>query len=264
MTNYSFNTWVNEYADFGLDVTKRPKDPEMANQDYPLNPLNVEYVIKSLKGKSLGEKYSIPNDFFGELQWGDQDGAIRLGFSSGGGTVVMLKKLTHDLEGEPTWICKKVIEVKNLYDEHPDRLIFQIKESLTEIDQEGIDAPVPYYEKLERLVLRLASELRRNTTQKIFIYEGIRVVQENYKYIIHFGVTGMGVQRRGQKRLDQFAIHTEYSKKTGLIKITGTPLGDVLAQHRWIYDPSTFIEWFSPSQKEEEINKAILAHFNCY
>jgi len=264
MRNYSFNTWVNEYADFGLDMSRRPKDPELVNQDYPLMPLNIEYVIKSLKGKSLGEKWSIPNDFFGELQWGEQDGSIRLSFSPLGGVRAVLRKLTHDLEGDPIWVCKKVIEVKHVFDEHPDKLTFKLQESLEKIDNQDIDAPHPDFDNLERLVLRLAGDLRRNTTQKIFMYEGIRVVKENYKYIIHFGVTGMGVQARGQKRVDQFAIQVEYSKKTGLIKIAGTDLGDSIAKHRWIYDPSEFIEYFSPYQKEEEINSSILAHFNCY
>lgn len=263
MKHYGFNTWL-EFADFGLDMTKRPTTPDIANQNDPLHPINVEYIIKSLKGKVFGEKYSVPNDFFGELQWGQEDGAVRLSFSPLGGVRVVLRKLTHNLEGDPTWICKKVIEVKHFYDEHPDKLSFKIDETLAEIDYEGIEAPSSDFKDLERLSIRLAGHLRRNTTQKIFIYEGIRVVKENYNYIVHFGVTGMGVQAKGQKRVDKFMIQVEYSKKTGLIKINGNELGDAIDKHRWIYEPSEFIEHFSPAQKEEEITNAILAHFNCF
>ena len=181
-----------------------------------------------------------------------------------GGVRVVLRKLIHDLQGDPRWVCKKVIEVKNMYDQYPDKLIFQLQESLTHIDSEGLDAANGDYQNLERLVLRMASELRRKTTQKIFIYEGIRVLKQDHNYIIHFGVTGMGRQRQDQKRLDQFAVQVEYSKKTGLIKIAGNELGDQISKHRWIYDPSEFIEYFSPHQKEEDINQAILTHFNCY
>lgn len=259
-----FSDWLSEYADFGLDLSKRPKIPEMANTDDPLMPLEVGSVIKSLKGKALGQKHTTYNNFFGELQWGDQDGAIKLTFSPAGGNYVVLKKLIHDLEGDPKWICKKVIEVKNLFDEHPDKLTYQLHESLEEIDREDIDAPMGNYKGLQRLVIKISGDLRRNTTQKIFMYEGIRVVEENYKYITHFGVTGMGVQAAGQRRVDQFAIHSEYSKRSGLIKITGTVLGDHIDKHRWVYSPSTFNEYFSPSQKEEEISKAILGHFNSY
>lgn len=265
MNNYSFTTWINEYADFGLDMSRRPKgmEPE-EDDDKPLTPLNVEYVIKFLKRRALGEKYAIPNDFFGELQWGNVDGAVQLHFSNFGGNRVVLRKLIHDLEGDPKWVCKKVMEVKNGYDLHPDKLIFEIQQNLEKIDGEGIDSPSRDYKDLQKFVIAMANEIRRKNTQKIFMYEGIRVVKEHYKYLVHWGVTGMGLQRRGQKRLDQFAIHCEYNEKSGLIKITGTPLGDKIDKHRWIYDPSNFIEYFSPYQKEEEIIGAVLTHFNCY
>ncbi len=264
MKDYSFNTWLHEYADFGLDMSKRPSGADPEQGEKPIMPLSVEYVVNFLKRKQLGEKTIVPNDLFGEIQWGDQDGALLISFSPFRGNHATLRKLTHDLEGNPQWICKRVIEIKNLFDSHPDKLIFILQESLDKIDNEGIEAPSENFADMQDLVIQLASELRRKTTQKIFMYEGIRVVKENFKYIIHFGVTGMGVQRRGQKRLDQFAIHAEYDKKIGLIKITGTPLGDVISKHRWIYDPSAFIEWFSPYQSEDEINDAVLVNFNCY
>lgn len=264
MRKYSFANWIAEYADYGLDTSANQPTPIMANQDYPLQPLNVEYIIKSLKKKSLGEKWSIPNDFFGELQWGENDGSVRLSFSSLGGLRAIIRKLTHDLQGDPVWICKDVIEVKHKFDEYPDKLSFKIEESLVKFNNENIEAPNGDYKDFERFVINLASVLRRKTTQKIFMYEGIRVVSEGHKYIIHFGVSGMGVQSRGQKRLDQFSVQAEYSNKTGLIKIAGTELGDDIAQHRWIYRPSQFIEYFSPFQSEEEICNAILTHFNCY
>ncbi|NIQ16415.1 MAG: hypothetical protein GTO02_19085 [Candidatus Dadabacteria bacterium] len=260
MRNYSFK----EYADFGLGIDKRPTEPQPKNQDYPLQPLNIEYIINSLKNKMFGEKYAIPNNFFGELQWGYQDGAIRLSFGPYGGTRAVLRKLSHNLEGDPVWICKKVIEVKDFYDETPDKLTFKIDESLSEMDHEGIDAPNQGFKGLERLAIRLASHLRRHTTQKIFMYEGIRVVRENENYIIHFGVTGAGRQRRGQKRLDKFYVQTEYSNQTGVIKIAGTELGDKISQHRWILDPSEFVEYFVPGQPEDEINDAVLALLNCF
>ena len=264
MKDYGFNKWINEYADFGLDMTKEPKFSNQPDGENPLDPLNIEYVVKSLKGKQLGEKFSVPNNFFGELQWGYQDGAIRLNFSPFGGVRAVLTKLTHNLEGDPIWLCKKVIEVKHLFDEHPDKLTFKLAESLNKIDMEDIDAPIPDYKNLERLVINMASELRRKTTQKIFIYEGIRVVNENHNYIIHFGVTGMGVQARGQKRVDKFCIQVEYSNKTGLIKVVGGDLGDRIDKHRWVYDQSEFIDYFSPGQPPEEIIEAVLVNFNCY
>lgn len=264
MKEYKFKNWL-EFADFGLDITRTPKPKSPVEQyDTPIDKLNVNYIIKSLKNHKFGEKSSIPNDFFGELQWGHTDGALQLIFSPLGGIRATLRKLIHDQEGAPTWICKKVIEVRHFFDEHPDSLSFLLQDSLNEMDHQGLDAPMGDYNGLQRLVLNLASVLRRKTTQKVLVYEGIRMVKENIQYIIHFGCTGYGRQRAGQKRLDQFAIHCTYHPKEGTILITGTELGDTLDQYRWIYDPSTFMEYFVPTQHEDEITKAVLAMLNSY
>jgi hypothetical protein len=264
MKSYKFKSWM-EYADFGLDITQTPaaKNP-VELYDTPIDKLNVEYVIKSLKNHKFGEKSSKPNDFAGELQWGESDGALQLVFSPLGGVKAGLRKLIHDQEGNPTWICKKVVEVRHFFDTHPDSLSFLLQDSLNEMDQQGLDAPQQDWKGLERLVLNLASTLRRRTTQKIFIYEGIRMIKENEQYIIHFGCTGYGRQRAGQKRLDQFAIHCTYNQKAGTILITGTELGDKIDKYRWIYDPSNFMEYFVPTQHEDEICKAVLAMLNSY
>jgi len=264
MKSYKFKKFL-EYANFGFDLMTKPNPQNPVERyDTPIKKLKVDYIIDSLKKHKFGEKASKPNDFSGELQWGESDGALQLVFSPLGGVKAALRKLIHDQEGNPTWICKKVVEVRHFFDEHPDSLSFMLQDSLNEMDHQGLDSPEQDWKGLERLVLNLASNLRRKTTQKIFIYEGIRMVKENQQYIIHFGCTGSGRQRAGQKRLDQFAIHCTYHQKAGIILITGTELGDKIDQYRWIYDPSTFMEYFVPTQHEDEICKAVLAMFNSY
>jgi hypothetical protein len=263
MRDYSFNYWLSEFADYGMDKTKEIKD-KVDDGDKPLMPLNIEYVVKYFKNKTLGNKPTTYNNFFGEVQWGHEAGAVKLSFNPFGGMRATLRKLTHDMQGEPVWICKKAVEVNNLYDDHPDNLTYKLEEMLIEMDQENIDGPIHDFQELERIVIQLASVLRRSTTQRIFIYEGIRRIEEKYKYLIHFGLSGLGLQARGQKRVDQFAVHVEYSQDTGLIKITGTPLGDKIDKHRWLYDTSTFVEYFSPTQNENEILSSVLVCFNTY
>lgn len=262
MKHYT-NNWLSEWADFGLDMANQRKKKEEEPSDDPIHLLDVEQVMDTLKERTFGVKRS-SYKFFSQMEWGQNDGALQLKFSSFGGLRAVVRKRVTDLEGTPTWICKRVVEVGNRFDKYPDSLSFLLTDILKETDSRLTEAPIADYKGFQRLIIELANTLRRKTTQVIFMYEGIRVVEENKKYIIHFGVTGMGVQRRGQKRLDQFAIHAEYNDKTGLIKITGTPLGDKINKHRWIYDPSNFIEHFSPAQPEEEIVNAILAHFNSY
>jgi hypothetical protein len=269
MMEKQFGKWLkkklNEYADFGFEQEsqndKKKGDPE---GDLPLDPVNLNHITKLLTRKAYGVKFPIINNFFGEVQWGNSDGALQVKFSPLGGLNASIRKMIHTLKGEKVWICKKVVEIKHIFDEYPDKLHFALDEVLTETDNTGLDAPSADYKDLERLTVQLAATLRGKTTQRIFIYEGIRVLKEGERYIIHFGVTGMGRQRPGQKRLDQFAVDVGYNREDGIIKIAGNELGDKIDKYRWIYDPSNFIENFTPSQNIDEIKNAILVHFNCY
>jgi hypothetical protein len=262
--NYSFQKWrtYREWADFGFEKDKDTSVPEK-NDDKPLNPLDVEYVSQLLKRRKIGVKES-KLCYFGEIQWGEGPGAIKLEFSPLGGLRVRILKQIPNLIGESMWICKKVIVIKNFYDEHPDTLIENLSGFLTEVDSQQLDTPSNTYDGLENLVLNMASSLLRHTTQKIFIYEGIRRLKENEDYIIHFGVTGMGVQRQDQKRLDQFAVQVTYNKKEGIIRVGGNELGSHIKNHKWEYDPSEFLEYFMPNQDYKEIIGSTLAHFNSY
>jgi len=258
-----FNSWLKtEVANFGLEniPTKfkpTPYDDPAANHE-------IEYVVKQLGKLNLGYKYPIPDFYFGEVQWGNAPGAVRVDFGPFGGLRAVIRKRVHDLYGENVWICKKVVEVKDKYLKNPDSLIAELTEFIIETDHGGLDAPSNTYEGLERLTLKLAGHLRRNTIQQILIYEGIRKVVENKDYIIHWGATGMGRQRQDQKRLDQFTVQLKYEQDLGYIKIAGNELGDVIGKHRWKYDPSQFLEFFMPSQKEDEVLDSILAHLNSY
>ncbi len=156
------------------------------------------------------------------------------------------------------------MEVKNYFDKKPDVLISKLYESLHEIDGTLVDGPSNTFGELEKLVLKVAVTIRRDTTQKIFMYEGIRRLAEGFHYIIHFGCSGMGVQRKDQKRLDQFQINMSYNKNEGTIKVIGQDVGDSLPQHRWIIDTPEFLEYFMPSQPAEEIANAILTCINLY
>lgn len=267
MKDYRFKHWL-EYADFGLGVNDKKQKKTIRDDDEgegPTQPLNIEYVVNSLKKSPIGSKFPMPNDFFGELQWGEQAGALRLTFTPFAGTRVIIRKLSHDLNGDPIWICHKVLEVKNLYDDSPDSLTLMLQDVLIEMDHQGIDTPVADFKDMQRLVIRIAGKLRCKNTQNIFMYEGIRMIKPNEEYIIHWGVTGMGRQARGQQRVDQFAIHCTYSPKIGTIKVTGTEIGGKLDNYTWYYNqPSNFNEIFVAGQGGEEISHSVLTLFNTF
>lgn len=250
-----FKKWIiQEFADFGFDKVKKQIVPI---NDLPEDPIDLGYVIEEIKRNRPGYK---ANDFFGNAQWGNTPGAVKLEFGPYGGLKAVIRKLSKNLMGEDRWICKKVVEIKDHTD--ANALAYSLVEDLNEVQNKNIDGP-GNFAHLERLALRLAETLKRKTTQVIFINEGIKKTNEN-KYIIHFDVTGMGVQRQGQKRLCQFDVYTEYMKDEGLIRITGEEIGSSIANWEFQADPSQFQEWFSPAQSFDEIINAILAHFNSY
>jgi hypothetical protein len=220
-------------------------------------------VIDDLVQQRMGIKEGF-SPFFGEIMWGNTDGAVKLTFSPYRGLHAVIRKLTHDLQGETVWVCKKVVEVGNIYDKKPDVLIMELYKTLEDIDQTAIEAPSPDYKKFEAFVLHLAHMLKTNTTQKPLYYTGIRRVDEGKNYIIHFGVKGMGVQALGQRRVNQVQIEVQYKKDRGLIQITCNDLGSKLDADKWELSPSQFNEYFMPSQDEDEIITAILHHLNMY
>lgn len=266
MNKYSFKDWLSnklyEYADFGFDLQNKdvPKNLEDENPEVRLN---IEYVCDQLSRTNLGIKEAL-DTYFGEVQWGNNIGAVKVVFGPYGGLRAAIKKLCVDLKGEEKWVCKKVVEVKEKYDRNADSLIQNILKIAEIVDRQQIDAPDANFKQLENLVLHMASVLRRTNKQKILIYEGIKKIKENEHYIIHFGCTGMGVQRQDQKRLDQFQVVVRYFPQEGYISVNGQELGDKIKSHKWIVEPAEFTEFYMPHQPKDEIIETILIHLNSY
>lgn len=248
MNKYKFRNFV-EFADFGFkqDLVEPPKnDPNPG----VLKPLDIEYIQKALARIKRSGTQS--ERFFGEMQWGDKDGAVRLQFTPFGGVKAVIRKLTKDLQGESIWICKRVIEVRHLFDEHPDKLTSELDKIINEVASENIDAPSNAFDQTERLVLHLASKIR-TARSDLFFYEGVRRTKENADYTIHFGLHGMGVLRRGQKRVEQFCVRVAYHQDAGYIQIIGQEIDGPARRHDWKIDQAQWNEVYMPSQSIEEI-----------
>lgn len=263
MMDISFKKWLAEYADFGLDMGQKRQRIIRADDEKPIYPVDLEYVTKDLLTQKLGTKKS-KDVYFGEVQWGDGPGSLKVTFGPFRGLNAIIRKQCTDLKGETRWICKKVLEVGNYYDKKADTLSFKILELLKEVDTTNIETPTNAYEGMERLVLQLASDLRRYTTQTVLQYEGIRRLVENKHYIIHFSCTGMGVQRQGQRRLDQLQIEAKYEQDAGYIKIAINEVGDKIKAHKWQIDPSQFCEYYMPTQPQDEITGTMVSLLNSY
>lgn len=261
MEKLCFRDWLLEMADFGFDNSRPPFNRNSGND--PVYPFKLQYVIDQLRKHPVGKK-TAHEGFLSDAHWGDGFGAIRVNFTPAGGLRASVQRLTSDSQGKAVWICKRVVEINQYKLRFPDALVSELIDAAREIDREDIEVGVTNFKNLEFLTKRLSNYLDRKMTQTIFIYEGIREVKADREYIIHWGVTGMGVQRQDQQRLDQYQVVVKYNEDTGLITIASLEVGGPIQGHKWQVDPCDFFELFSPSQPLSEICDSVLVHVNSY
>lgn len=266
MLNYSFNHWLSlkEWANFGFDQLGAIKNRKglVPEGDLPLQPLKLEYITDRLKNFAVGFTEADVS-FINEITWGQEPGAVKLIFSPLGGLRATIKRKCHDLCGESRWICKKIIEIRHIYDEHPDKLVHNITNVIKELSGQQLDSPSREYKGLERLALKLSINLRQ-IRKDLFVYEGLKKVKPNEHYIIHFGLHGYGVQAPGQRRVNEFLFDMNYDETTGLIKIIGQEVGNSIAGYDWELEPSQWIEYYMPSQNEQEIIESQMRLFHSF
>ena len=74
----------------------------------------------------------------------------------------------------------------------------------------------------------------------------------------------MGVQRQGQKRLDQLQVEVKYIPENGYIKVAINELGSRIRSYKWQIDPSQYCEYYMPTQPQEEIIGTLVSLLNSY
>lgn len=260
MSNFKdfINKSYKEWADYGFAQPIDDRKPKQDTHDKPMVSLQIDYVTDQLRKIGVGIKEARKDDFAGDIHWGDGPGSITVNFSPFAGLRATVKKITNDLHGESTWICEKVIRIWDY--ENPDRIIDTITESVREVDKGNLPSPSKEYDKLENLAIEIASKINRHpgyTGKPIFMYNGIRVVNQNEQYIIMYDITGMGRQAAGQTYVHQYQVFVEFDKHKGFIKITGNNLADKLSSWTWQYQPSEFCEYFSIQQERKSICECV-------
>jgi hypothetical protein len=260
MEKLRFRQWL-EFANFGFDRPKPPYDPNSGNK--PVYELQLDYVNRQLRKSSIGNKMANETMNSGVF-WGDGFGAIRVNFTPYGGVRCSIQRQSVDAKGESVWICKKVIDINDYYCKYPDALVVKILDEAKEVDRGDVEVGVTDFTSLEALTKRVGSYIERKMSQRIFQYEGILETKPDREYIVHWGVTGMGVQRRDQHRVDQYQIIIRYEESTGMITIGSVEVDSPIKSHNWQLEPCSFFEFFSPSQSVQEICDSILVHVDNY
>jgi hypothetical protein len=245
---------------FGFERSKHAdRRPQSCNLT---KTLNSDEIVSELVRMPLGTRQPIL-EWTDTVTWGGGlPGTIRLVVSPIGSYKATIRKLISDSTGQATWVCKRIYPL-NLKEKRTEQDWVQIiYEDVRKISQEGQDGSEHKFPKLERMVVNLASKIKQYAPM-VFIYEGIRKSDDD-NYIIYMGYRGQGVQRRQQRRCEQFNISVSYIKDRGLLHVWGYDITSPLRGHKWEVQPAEWNEYFTPSQKPEEIIEAIVSAVRSY
>ena len=107
-----FRTWLEAYEDlFGFeDLQAQQKPPEKKPEDeLPIQSFSLNRLMDTLSREKIGD-LPLRRPFEDQVQWGDNDGAIRARLTPNQG--VSIERMTTDLQGKPFWVVKRLVKMK--------------------------------------------------------------------------------------------------------------------------------------------------------
>lgn len=259
-----FKKWLLKEDIFGFEKKIKPNQKEPDN--LPIVSIDIEVTMNKLLQNKLNSQIPFSN-FINEIQWGKENGAIKMVISPLGSFKSIIRQLTTDLEGNKIWICKKILPYKDLNKaniEIDEKLADLIFEDVEKISKKTVESPISDYKNFKNLVLKISKECQREKIiPEIFIFRGIKEINNNH-YIIFFECKGQGVETPGSGRLEQFLIEMIYDKNKGTIRSYGHDVQSRTKGHSWTPQPSEWDEYFSPAQPAEEITNCICRALSTY
>lgn len=271
MNKLSFKRWkiFKEFADYGFGKSMDQKAHEMGGTvpfegDSPIDPIDSELIINELKRLPPLGVFHAYEKFNDVLEWGNNVGSLQINITPLGSYRINLRRKIKDLQGENTWICKKVIPlIENEHNTNEINLAHDIYDNLKVINEEMIEGPLDHFEDFDRLAGSLTDELKRNYPAYIMFPVGTKKQNEDY-YKIIFEFRGQGVEAPGRARAMQFHVDLLWDKSKGLIRSWGYDIDSDKRKPSWYVGISEWDEQFSPSQDKKEIIEAIKNCFMVY
>lgn len=246
----SFRRFVETHNIYGF---KHQNEIEKEENDLPIQSFNINKMMNLVaKAKISG----IKRPFVDVIQWGEGTGTVRIKLTPN--IRVIIERKSSTLDGESTWITKKVFKIKsNEYagKEHivAEELISEIEDLLSsKIDVAG------EFNDLFGLTKRVAIDIKN--ANKYFNFHTIKKVNEN-NYNIIFNISNYGVGRLG-RIIDAgpsptLVINLAYLPKKGVIKCIVNALDIEEESGSWNQSVPYFISDFTPTQSESEMSKII-------
>jgi hypothetical protein len=265
MNKLSFKRWafLKEWADFGFE--KKMSDLKAAELggtvphegDGLIDPIDSELITDELRRLPPLGYFSCRYKMSNLLEWGYDVGALQVFISPLGSYKSVIRRKIRDLQGEETWVCKKVIDFnENEHNKNEVPLAHQIYDCLNELHKEEFDSPKSEYKEFDKLAHALFNEVKRNYPAYCMFPVGMKKMDEGY-YKIVYEYRGHGAETPTRLRAEQFNIDLFWDKKKGLIKCWGYEVDSHMRQHNWMVQPSEFEEWYAPTQEIKKIVHSI-------
>jgi hypothetical protein len=257
MADYGFEGPSNEIMG-GTDIMKGEELFKTIKPNLIINELLQMPSLGQLEGVKL---------FNDEIQWGTEPGALKIEMSPLGSMRLVTRRLTKDLEGNDTWVCKEVYPIHDYKDQDREvKIASNLYERLTEISKQDIDSPDKEYDEIERLAQKLWYTTKKQHPSYIMFPTQLRKQDENYyKLVYEFRGQGVGAPYNGKTgRVEQFDIDLIYYPKKGMIRCFGYDIDSSSRERKFYVQPSEWDEMFSPKQDSSDIVENIVKLFLQY
>jgi hypothetical protein len=266
----NFKNWVlNEFADFGFGSIFSTK---IKGGTSVMQGNNVFYPFKC--HKMLSELAQMPpigplhanHSWSNIVEYGTDFGSLQVQAQPLGSFRIQIRQKINDLQGNPTWIIKKIIPICDYKDIGMEETIKNnIYDILSEISQNPILSCDREY-KLDELAQLLWSGVKSNHPSYIMFPYAFRKQSDTlYKYVFEMKGQGVGTPSQNSTgRTEQFNIDLMWDEKKGLIRTWAYDIGSNINKHTWSVAISEWDEYFSPHEKRADIVTNILATFLQY
>ena len=270
MNKLSFKYWlVNEFADYGFGDANNQilGGTDIMKGDGIFQHIKPSIIVNELMQMPPLGPLEATNQVDDEVQWGEQEGAIKATITPLGSMKVTTKRLTKDLEGNKTWILESVYPISDYKDEHKEiEVANKVFDHINKINKNPTNGPDGDYEDIERLAQKLGHTTKKQHPSYIMFPTQLRKQDENYyKLVYEFRGQGMGTPVSGKTgRAEQFNIDLVYYPKKGMIRCFGYDIDSTAGERKFYIEPSEWDEYFSPKQDDSLIVENIVKLFLQY
>lgn len=257
MANYGFGDANNQILG-GTDIMKG---------DGVFQHIKPSIIVNELMQMPPLGPLEATNKVDDEVQWGNEEGAIKVTITPLGSMRATTKRMTRDLQGNKTWILESVHPISDYKDQYKEvEIANKVFDKINEITNTPTNGPDGDYEEIERLAQKLWHTTKKQHPSYIMFPTQLRKQTENYyKLVYEFRGQGMGAPVSGRTgRAEQFNIDLVYYPEKGLIRCFAYDIDSTAKERKFILEPSEWDEYFSPKQEDNLIIENIVKLFLQY